>query len=385
MKRKPMTSQFKKMSNLIALLFIIFFLKTIAIAEETNLISPTLKKIEENTWVKIHQQKRGDAVYFQRQAHGGSCFDSKRGQLVLFGSNTHGKEFTNSPLLFDVVKNEWYRAYPNDAFETYTVTDAGLPVCGANADHPWASHTFGAVNYDASRDEMIVACFDDHLVPGRFTNKFQELWPKIKIKPTWSYNLENKKWAPLPCVGVSFFPHSTTYDSDQKVIVGYQAGKIYELSGEPRDWKLLAKGGAFGWHNNCAYDSKNKAFIIFGSNENSNDIGAYLTTSKEYKKMPTTGLRPPKDQHNPMEYNPEIGKTVVLVDRTKAKDGEEKDSTETWLYDLLKDEWSQIKNATLPFSCGMNYNMEYDPNNKVLLLVSENAEGTNVWALKLAK
>ncbi len=379
-----MTWHIKTRNLITSLTFILCSLTLIIIAEDETLIAPALAKQELNVWVKIHQQKKSDAVYFQRQAHGGSCFDDKRGQLILFGSNTHGKEFTNSPLLFDVLKNEWSRIYPNDAFETYTVTDTGLPVCGVNADHPWASHTFGAVNYDTSRGEMVVACFDDHLVPGRFTNEFQTLWPKIKLKPTWIFDFEKKKWSPLPCVGVSFFPHSTAYDSDRKVIIGYLAGKIYELGGEPREWKPMANGGAFGWHNNCVYDSKNKALVIFGSNENSNDVGVYLTSSKEYKKMPTVGVRPPKDQHNPMEFHPEIGKTVVLVDRTIKKDGAEKDSTETWLYDLGKDEWSQIKTASLPFPCGMNYNMEYDPNNKSLLLITENSGSTSVWALKLS-
>jgi len=376
----------KKINNRIVSLALVIFIFTLTtFAEDVNLKSPTLAKQEVNVWVKIHQQKKGDTLTFQRQAHGGSCFDSKRGQLVLFGSNTHGKEFTNSPLLYDVFKNEWSRMYPNDAFETYTVTDVGLPVCGANADHPWAIHTFGTVNFDASRDEMVVACFDDHLVPGRFTSAFKTLWPQIKLKPTWTFNFEKKKWTPLPCEGVSFFPHSTAYDSDRKVIIGYLGGKIYELDGEPREWKQMAKGGAFGWHNNCAYDAKNKALVIFGSNENSNDVGVYVTANKEYKKMPTIGERPPKDQHNPMEYHPEIEKIVVLVDRTKAKDAAENDSTETWLYDLKKDEWSQIKTATLPFACGMNYNMEYDPNNNALLLVTETSGGTSVWALKLTK
>jgi hypothetical protein len=62
-------------------------------------VSPKLLSLPPNTWVKLHEQQPGDAVRFQRQEHGGSCFDTRRGQLVLFGSNTHGRDWTNSPLL----------------------------------------------------------------------------------------------------------------------------------------------------------------------------------------------------------------------------------------------------------------------------------------------
>ena len=59
--------------------------------------NPDLLKLEPDVWVKIHEPKAGEAT-FRRQPHGGSCFDTKRGRLILFGSDTHGRDFTNSPL-----------------------------------------------------------------------------------------------------------------------------------------------------------------------------------------------------------------------------------------------------------------------------------------------
>jgi hypothetical protein len=98
--------------------------------------------------------------------------------------------------------------------------------------------------------------------------------------------------------------------------------------------------------------------------------------------MPTPGRRPPKDQHNPMAFDPAIGKTVVVVDRS-VEDGS-RTVAETWLYDLGKDSWSQLTTATLPFGCGMNYNMEYDPNDECLLLATGGyRQQTAVWALKV--
>ncbi len=48
-----------------------------------------LRELPVGKWVTLHQQRVDDEVFFGRQNHGGSAFDSKRGRLVLFGSDTH--------------------------------------------------------------------------------------------------------------------------------------------------------------------------------------------------------------------------------------------------------------------------------------------------------
>ena len=264
-----------------------------------------------NRWVKLHEQKPDDAVTFRRQAHGGSCFDSKRGRLIMFGSDTHGRDWTNSPLVFDVASGQWSRVYPSDDRATYAVTDDGIPVAGDEGEHPWAMHTFGTVMYDPSRDEMIVACAPKHMVPGRFTDSVKELWPKITKLPTWTFSLEKNQWHPLRCKPVDFFPHSAAFDTDRNVGLGYRPDGIYELAGKSRTWKRLTKKVFLGgWHGNCVYDSKNKALVIFGTNTNSNDIEVFYPATSKHQVMPTTGDRPPKDQHNPMAFHPGLGQTV---------------------------------------------------------------------------
>jgi hypothetical protein len=244
--------------------------------------NPILLKLEPNQWVKIHEAKPGETT-FRRQPHGGSCFDSKRGRLVLFGSDSHGRDFTNSPLFFSPVELKWSRAYEDDPKETYQVTEAGLAVAGKKGNHPWATHTFGSVMYDPARDEMLVPIFDDHLVPGRFTDAFKDLWPRIKRKPTWVYQVDKEEWTPLPGDGVNCFPHCAAFDTDRKVAVAVKPDGIHELAGEPHVWKKVTKSGFFGWHTNCAYDSKHKAVVVFGSNENRNDVAAYFVSNGEYK------------------------------------------------------------------------------------------------------
>ena len=180
-----------------------------------------------------------------------------------------------------------------------------------------------------------------------------------------------------------FFPYCAAFDTDRNVVLGYRPDGIYELSGQPRSWnRLTRKVFLGGWHNNCAYDSKHKALIVFGTNAKSNDIEVYIPITGEHRLMPTPGGRPPKDQHNPMAFDPVTGQTVVVVDH-KLDDGGQK-TAETWLYDLENDSWSQVSTATLPFGCDMNYNMEYDPNHECLLLVTGGyGQQTTVWALKI--
>lgn len=362
-------------------LVLVVSLAAVALAQDPP--GPTFENMTPNKWHMLHKQKRADAVRFQRQEHGGSCFDSKRGRIVLFGSNTHGQDWTNSPLFFDVAKREWSRAYPNDRVATYKVNAEGLPVAGEKGDHPWAMHTFGCVLYDPNRDEMVIASWPQHMVPGRFSDALEHLWGKVKRHPTWVYSFEKKKWTALPAKAVHFFPFAAAFASDRKSVIGYGGGRICELSGEPRTWKRLSGRPLFGWHNNAAYDSKHKAVIVFGTNQNSNDIVIYKPASEEHRKMPTPGVRPPKDQHNPMCFDTESGMTVVVVDRVMGTP--RKRQAETWLYDLGKDAWTQLPEATLPFGCEMNYNMEYDPNNNVCLLVATTRPGraTTVYALKV--
>ena len=329
-----------------------------------------LETVPPNTWVKLHEQSSADETRFRRQEHGGSCFDSKRGRIILFGSNTHGKDWTNSPLIFDLAENRWSRLYPDDDRATYRANDEGLPVAGLQGDHPWAMHTFGSVVYDPVRDEMVVCCNDPHMVPGRFTDALKGVWETVKRHPTWAFRLSDNRWEPLPCPAVHFFPYAATWDSDRKMIVGYGNG-VWELQGSPRQWNKVFDKALCGWHNNVVYDSRHKAFVVFGSNENSNDIIIYRPESGEHRKLPTVGKRPPKDQHNPMCYEPTIGRTLVLVDHVRDGESPAMGSTESWLFDLATDSWQHLPTASLPFVCGMNYNCHYDPVSRACLLVAD--------------
>lgn len=347
-----------------------------------------LDKLAPNEWHLLHTQQEGDAVRFRRQHHGGGCFDSKRGRLVLYGCDTHGIDWINSPLMFDPETLEWTRCYEDDDVSTYRIKD-GIPVAGDAGDHPWTTHTFGAVLYDPGRDEMVVCCHPEHMVPGRFTDALGHLkWDSIQRHPTWIFKMEEQTWYPLPTDPVSFFPNAAAWDSHRDAIVGYKAQGVWELSGEPRRWEQTLDQGLLGYHNNAVYDSANRAVVVFGENKNSNDVIVYDTQTQQQRVMPTPGTRPAEDQHAPMAFDPRIGKTVFVVDRVveKATEPDTRDETtaETWLYGLGEDAWTHVETAVLPDGCGMNYNMEYDPVHELCLLVTgTHGAVPQVWAIRM--
>lgn len=355
-------------------------------------LNPRLLDLPANEWVAIHQQAPDDKVRFKRQEHGGSCFDSKRCRIVLFGSNTHGQDWTNSPLVFDVIAGAWSRLYEDDDPSTYRAAGAdGLAVAGAAGDHPWAMHTFGAVQYDPTRDEMVVCSWPEHLKPGRFTDALADVWPTVRKHPTWTFSFRTNTWSPLPGKPQHFFPYACTYDSDRNVIIGYGGHGIWELANtggaEPRTWTRVEPRSLSGYHNNAAYDSVHQAVLVYGSHEKSDDMIVYRPATGAHRKMPTPGVRPPKDQHNPMCFDPAAARTVVIVDRGGSAARPENGKAETWLYDLPSDTWTQVPSATLPFGCGMNYNLHYDPHHQACLLVTEDltkpGRPVTVYALRL--
>jgi hypothetical protein len=350
-------------------------------------LNPTLMDLPRGRWVKIHQQQSNDAVKFIRQKHGGSAFDTRRGRIVLFGSDTHAKDdWTNSPLFFDLRRLEWQRLYADDDPATYSVTTGGLAVAGRNGTRPWAMHTFGAVTYDPATDSIVVASYPAHMVPGRFTNALENLWPKVTRHPTWVLHLTSGEWEPLAAEPVHFFPYATAYDKDRGLVMGYRGNGVYELSPATGRWRQVTRRGLLGWGNNAAYDSRNRALVVFGSHDGRNDVVVYEPATGRHRIMPTPGPRPLGRAYVPMAYHTGTGKIVAVIDRALEDGTRERRRmrAETWLYDLTGDAWARLEEADLPFGVGMNYNLEFDPAHRLLLLVADPPdEPVAVWALRL--
>lgn len=354
-----------------------------AVATSAAESSRDLATLPQGRWVEIHRQSASDAVRFTRQAHAGAAFDSKRGRLVIFGSDEHGEDWSNAPLFFDPVARVWTRAYRDDDPSTYRVDADGIPVAGVEGNHPWAMHTMGAVVYHAGLDALVVASFPEHMKPGRFTDAMAHVWPAIRRHPTWLFDLARGAWRALPAKAEHFFPYAAAYDPERGVVIGYKAAGVFELRGVPLRWEKILEPGLLGYHVNVAFDTSRGALVAFGTHTNGNDIVVYDPRLRRQRIMPTIGLRPPPAQARPMAFHPGIARTVVLIDRRADDPGANgREFTETWLYDLGNDAWTRHP-ATLPFGLGMNYNLVFDSVHDLLLLVVGGRDrATSVWALR---
>lgn len=348
----------------------------------TGTLNPQLEALPPATWYKIHQQAAGDPLAFERQEHSGAAFDPTRGRLMLFGSNTHGRNWDNSVRFFDVATLQWGQYYPPSPRESYRVDSSGVPVAGRGERQPWAMHTFDAVNFDPAGDRLLVASQPDHLNPSRFGNIDPALWRTIRHHPTWAYHVAENRWEPLTLSGESFFPYGTALDPAKWRILGVKSSGYWSFSLDSHEWEKLGTGDVpRAWHNAVALDTRRQRLVSFGTNTRANDVWQYDSAGNGGRKMPTPGERPPGAESVPLVYHPEVDRVVALVET-----GEDDDAgrTETWLYATGADSWTRLGSATLPFRVGMNYNLVYDPNHDLLLLVaSYPREPTAVWALKL--
>lgn len=333
--------------------------------------------LPKNKWLKIHQQTQGEPGYFIRQAHAGSAYDTLRNRIILFGSNTHNNNWNNSLYTFDLQTLLWTEAYPEDAPETYSINAKGQAVAGINANHPWAMHTFAAIEYDRLQDSLIVASYPGHLAPNRFGGKkIKPLWQKIKQHPTWIYNFSNKYWQAFSGKSIDFFPYAIGYDTDRGVITGFRPNGIYDWLGDFGGWQKVGKKVYPQWHTNVVYDTINHIFLFYGGNKMKDDVHSYKAGDNATKKMATQGERPPGGQSVPLVFNKKLGKMVAVIDKHK--------KAETWLYDYSGDHWQKVTGADFPFKLGMNYNMEYDAKQDLIILIANAPdEEASVWVLKL--
>ncbi|MCW8889138.1 MAG: hypothetical protein OQL20_00585 [Sedimenticola sp.] len=330
-------------------------------------------------WIKIHQQTIDDSVHFKRQTHAGSAFDTNRGRMIIYGSDTHGQDWSNQLRIFDLAAVQWLPEIQADDFLQYTVNENGIPIAKPGILRPWAMHTFDAVEYDSHKDRLIVASHPKHLAPGRFGNWMGHIWSEIQYHPTWLYEFKNSTWNVGKGNAVSFFPYATAYSTKTNEIIGFRPNGIFKLT-DDKGWLKIGNKSVNAYHTNAVFDSINNAFVIFGGNTLSNSIHVYRHGDERTQEQKTPGIRPVGTQSSPVAFHPGIGKTVVLVDTPESVS----DGAETWLYDLTSDSWVQMESAFFPFKLGMNYNMQYDTYHNQLVLIASTEEGLpSVWVLRL--
>lgn len=359
--------------------------QTTATAKKLN---RDLLDLKPNTWVKIHQP---DSTDWRRQAHSGLAYDSKRGTLLVFGSDTHGSNWDNSVHEFDPVALRWTTHYPPASKESYRADALGHAISGTDRLLPWAMHTYDNILYDPKLDALIVTALPEHNPIGKRVTE-------AKIHPTWLYDLTSRTWSIFPNRGnpyPSFFAGASAYDEARDVITAYKHG-IWELGPERDEWKKTGNGsGQHKIHYNMAYDSWRKNFAVFGDYSNSNAVWIYTPASTEtategwIKKEPAGDFCTP-DQTFPVAFDSEHN-LFLLVTRNKIRTVDKKGrerwgkakSSSTFIYDPDANQYHKLPDADMN-TFRMNFMMAYDHFHRVFLLVTGDwRKPPEVWAMKL--
>ena len=186
-------------------------------AAQERPLNPRLLKLKPNTWSLLAQPAQAS---WRRQPHAGIAYDSKRGTLLVFGSNTHGLDWDNEVHEFDPVTGRWETHYPRAPKESYRADAAGRAIAGTGRLLPWAMHTYDNIVYDPALDAIVVSALPEH-------NPIRKNLPEAKIHPTWIYDLKTRQWRIFPNKGKPYPKFFAAASATHSLFTGsYHSGYV---------------------------------------------------------------------------------------------------------------------------------------------------------------
>lgn len=335
-----------------------------------RLLNRILLDLPSNQWIEIYPKSPKDifpkisfGVNWYRQGHAGLAFDSKRGTLIIFGSNSHNENWDNSIHEFNPVTLEWWDHYSESPKESYRSDKRGIPIAGESQQLPWAMHTYDSIAYFPELDSLVVTSKIDHTPAPTESAKL------AKLNPTWIYNLESKQWQMLVQENhPSFFASGSSYDPITGNLWAYKKNELWQLDSQSLQWKLVPGKHKtdLAIHFTMVTDSKRHQLVFFGNYNKSNSLWFYtpaIISGQEGKweqKQPT-GDTCPKDEHLPVAYDKHQEVFLLVPDENNT-------TSVTMVYLPDTNEYIRVPGADLPAN-KMNYMMEYDPYHRVFYLI----------------
>ena len=363
----------------------IFFLTMLAIimssCDSTTSQEEQLENILElldlpaNQWIEYHHMDNGD---WWKKAHAGLAYDSKRGSLLIFGSNTHGEDWDNTMHEFLPVQRRWKQHGSDAPQNSYRVNAVGNPISGVDQIQPWAMHTYDGIEYDPNTDSIIVTAEPQH-------NPIGKTVPQRKANPIWRYKLESKEWEALQVESkekINFFGAASAFDERRKTLMICSHG-LWAL---PSDSAMVRKifNSPQCLHSTMAYDSWYNDLYIFGAYKPSNQLWKLqrdkLTDEPiKWLKITPTGDNCPPFTTPPVAFDQQTGVFILVVDNPE----KDSNSASTFAYHPTKNQYFKLAKGGLP-NVGMNFMMTWDQIHKVFFLVTGNwKSGIKVWVMRL--
>lgn len=355
-------------------------------AAERRPLNPRLLALAPNAWSLFAQPAEAG---WRRQTHAGIAYDSRRGRLLVFGSNTHGLDWDNEVHAFDPVTARWETHYPRAPKESYRADAAGRAIAGSDRLLPWAMHTYDNIVYDPRLDAIVVSARPEH-------NPIGKKHPEATVHPTWIYDLKIRQWRIFDNKGQpypKFFAAASAYDPDRDVIAAYRWG-MWEIGPARDEWKRASGESHHRMHHVMDYDARRKTFVVFGDARDGSAVWTYAPGPRAgdpgtWRKRQAADC--PPGQHFPVAYDSAHGVFLLVADtlryvedaKGRRKPAARARSSSTFVYDPDADRCVRLPDADLP-PLGMNYMMAYDRFHQVFLLVTgDHGKPAAVRALRL--
>jgi len=361
------------------------FGKWVWAAQELN---PQLAALPSNQWVKVSDP---GPLHWVREAHAGLVYDSNRGTLLTFGSDTHGhgvsRDLDNEIHEFSPFTGTWLTLYERAPRRSYRADGKGYPISGFGDPMPWAMHTYDALVFDPRWNALWVAA----TLGPPFHNPVLDEAVGVTRDSLWVYDLRKWKWVMFQNRGKSpppLFGGAAVYDSRRDTLVAYDSSGVWELGPARDEWKHATAESHHVTHFNMEYSPRSGKLFVFGGQTDGPD-GALTNDVWVYSPGPTAGAegkwerrRPagdpcPEAQHYPVAYQPEADLFLLVPDHPKAG------QSLTMVYEPSVDRYTRIVGAEME-PLGMNYMMVYDTRHRVFLLVKGDwRKPPVVWAFRL--
>lgn len=339
--------------------------------ESERNLNERLLAMPPNQWTLFHKA----TGKWRRSNHAGSVFDSRRGNLVVFGSDTHGRNWDNAVHIFDPYQERWSSNSTYSNPNTYRVNANGYAVAGDGEERPWAMHTYDTLVYDPQGDALFVMATPNH----------NPIRKKIKKRrnPTWTFHLATQRWRIHEPIGKKrplVFAGASAYDSHRDVIVAYsgaRGGGIWELGPNRKQWRRVA-GAKHQIHFTMEYDPHRRKLVVFGDHAGSRDVWEYTPgnetpESKRWRKRMPSGDCPALESA-PVAYDTRH-RVFLTLSRDKA----------TCVYDANANRFDRLPVKT-PKVGKLNYMLVYDTFHEVFLLVTgSHMAPPEVWAFRYSR
>lgn len=353
-----------------------------------------LAELPINRWIELDSL---GSFTPRHRAHSGADFDSKRGQLVMLGSDTHGWDWETAVFRFDLQNQEWRRSGAAEPAYTYRTDRLHRRVAGSSTLGPWAMHAYDQLVIDPKLDAL-------WLVSAPLHNNVPTVGAVRDA--VWTFDLSHAGWHMQPDNGSPpvFFSAVAVYDGSRDTLLisgaletavagvdigeegNLKPGRAWELGPSREHWQPVGGVSPHGRNVTGIFDESFGALLVF---ERKHQFLVY-----RYVPAPLPGgngvwstrALPDGNCAHRVEYPAvpsvfvgHLGKTLLLPE---GPDGRRR----TCLYDANMNSVADL-GITPPPGISMNFTLVYDRVRSVVLLVTGEpytGRAAQVWVLRLA-